>query len=234
MRDFVLARAVAFIGAVLGAALLLFVFLDLLPGASPSGTGIDARLIALFGTPDQWQRLAVTLPLVLLALAVAALGGFGLSRLPALRGSVATILAVLPPFWLGMLLALLLAGAWRLLPASGFVPWDDPLAALASLVLPALALGLPYAGHLALNLRGRPPAALLPLLGRTFAALLVTAALVETVFYLPGLGRLVLSAAQQHDLATLRAGLFMLAMLGALGLLLAALSRPLLEKGQRP
>jgi peptide/nickel transport system permease protein len=233
MRDFVLVRAVIFIGAVLGAALVLFVFLDLVPGASPAGTGIDARLIALFGTPDQWQRLAVTLPLVLLALAIAALGGIGLSRLPVLRSGVATVLAVLPAFWLGMLLSLLVAGVWHLLPPSGFVPWDSPVASLASLLLPALALGLPYAGHAALKLQERPAPGWPAILGRTFAALLVSATLVETVFYLPGLGRLVLSAAQQHDLATLRAGLFMLVLIGATGLLLAALSRLLVEKGLR-
>lgn len=233
MRDFVLARAVAFLGAVLGAALLLFVFLDLLPGASLSDAGIDTRLIGLFGTSDQWQRMLVTLPLVLLALVVAGLAGLVLSRLPALTRGIAAVLAVLPPFWLGMLLSLLVAGVWHLLPASGFVPWDSPAAAIASLVLPAFALGLPYAGHIALKLRDRPPATLSTILGRTFLALLVSATLVETVFYLPGLGRLVLSAAQQHDLTTLRAGLFMLVLIGATGMLLAALSRLLVEKGLR-
>lgn len=236
MRDFVLARVAAFIGAVLGSALVLFIVLDLLPGASAPDAGIDVRLLSLLGTADEWQRLSVTLPLVFLALAIAMLGGLGLSRLrhwPTLRRGLAALLGMLPPFWLGLLLSLFVAGLWRLLPAGGFVPWSNPPAALASLVLPALALGLPYAGRVALQLRDGPPAALLPSLGRSFAALLVAATLVETVFYLPGLGRLVLGAAQQHDLPTLRAGLFVLILVASAGLLAATLSRRAFEPEPR-
>lgn len=232
MRDFVLSRIAACVAAVLGSALVLFVLLDLLPGASPRDAGIPERLLALLGTADQWQRLSVTLPLVLLALALAALGGLALSRLKrlaALQRGLATLLGVLPPFWLGMLLSLLLAGLWQLLPASGFVPWSEPVAALKSLVLPALALGVPYAGQAALRLGDGTAANLPAILGRAFPALLLSASLVETVFYLPGLGRLVLGAAQQHDLATLRGGLFVLILLASLGLLAAALSRLLFE-----
>ncbi len=224
MRNDVLIRALAFASAVPGAAVLLFVFLDLLPGASPPGTALGARLLALLGSADHWQRLSVTLPLLLVALAVAVLGGLGLRRLPAAAG-IATALALLPPFWLGMLLSLLVAGLLRLLPPSGFLPWSDPLAALSTLLLPALALGLPHAGHVALALRERGRVALPAIVGRTLPALLVATVLVETVFYLPGLGRLVLGAAQQQDLATLRAGLFVLVLVGATGLLLSTVIR---------
>ncbi len=66
-----------------------------------------------------------------------------------------------PRFWLGLLLIILLAGRWALLPASGVSSWDhgdlSPLAALldraAHLLLPLLALGLPGAAGVARYLR---------------------------------------------------------------------------------
>lgn len=224
MREFLLTRLAAFVGTVLGTAIVLFVVLDLLPG---SPLPPDERFLSLFGTADTWLRLAVTLPLTLFALAIAASGGYALHRLaggPIQRG-IAIVLAVLPPFWLGLLLSLLLGGVLRLLPAGGFVPWSNPLGALASLALPALALGLPYAGQIALRLDSGHRLALPTVLGRCFAALLLAACLVESVFYLPGLGRLVLGAAQQHDFATLRGGLFALALVASVGGFVAALSR---------
>ncbi len=224
MREFLITRLAAFIGTVAGTALVLFVLLDLLPGSTLAPA---ERVLSLFGTADTWLRLAVTLPLALLALAIAAAVGYALHRFAAapLRRAIATLLAVLPPFWLGMLLSLLLGGVLRLLPAGGFVPWSNPAGALASLLLPALALGLPYAGQIALRLDGGHGLPLPAILGRTFAALLLAACLVESVFYLPGLGRLVLGAAQEHDLPTLRSGLFALVVVGAAGGLIAALSR---------
>ncbi|MDB5540911.1 MAG: peptide transporter [Devosia sp.] len=280
MRDFVLTRLAAFFGAVIGTAVLLFLALDILPGAGAPDRPAWARFLGLFigdtgASPNMFgERLAVTLPLVLLALAIAAAGGIalGLSAgwyhggiLGRAAKAVAAGLAVLPPFWLGMLLALLFAGALKLLPASGFVRWgDNPAAALASLILPALALGLPYAGQLALRVRrdlseasdteilqlraegltprqarwriglDRALPELPQVLGRTFGALLLGAALVESVFYLPGLGRQIIGAAVQHDLALLRGGLFVLVVLAALGMLLFALLRLLVDPALRP
>lgn len=133
--------------------LLLFVLLHLLPNA-----GGDPLALQFFG-----DRLAVTLPLVLMAGILALLLGAGISlgaaylggRGDRVLGAVATLLSYLPPFWLGLLLALLLNGMLRWLPAGGFMPWSaGPLQALNSLVLPALALALPHAGQFATRLRG--------------------------------------------------------------------------------
>lgn len=280
MRDFVLTRLAACFGALIGAAALLFVLLDLLPNAAGSDRPAWVRFLGLFiadtgAVPNMFaERLAVTLPLALLALCIAAAVGTGLglaagwrhgSSIDRLARAMAAVLALVPPFWLGMVLALLFAGLLKLLPASGFVPWgSDPLAALASLLLPALALGLPYAGQLALRVRRdladvSPAEALrlraegltaqqatwqlglaralpeLPqIVGRTFVALLLGTALVESVFYLPGLGRQILGAAEQHDLVLLRGALFLLAAVAALGMLAFALLRPLADPALRP
>jgi len=251
MRDFVLTRLAAFVLAVLSAALVVFLVLDLLPGAAGSGCSGFERFIGLFaGVSDAWQRLAVTLPLALLALAVATILGTALAW-PLIRfrdgpiagaaGAVSSALTVVPPFWLGMLLSLLFAAGLKLLPASGFVPWSNPAGALASLILPALALGLPYAGLMAQHIGRQRPGrearsvgrrilqALPPVLGRTFASLMIAAALVESLFYLPGLGRLVLGAAEQHDLILLRGGLFVLLLVAAAGMLAFTLLRLALE-----
>lgn len=239
-------RLAAFSGAVLGAGLLLVVLLDLLPAGTLFHPAAWANALTLATSPEAWQRLAITLPLVLLALLVAALGlALGAVRTPfldRLLDAAAAILAVIPPFWLGLLLALGVGGMLRWLPASGFVPWDNPSAALASLILPAIALGLPQAGAIATRTRdllaptSHPDAdprdagpklfhALPRLLGTSFITLLIGAILVEGVFYLPGLGRLIVGAAEQHDLGALRSGLFVLTLVAALGALALSLLR---------
>jgi len=249
---FLLVQFGRFAGAIVLAWLVLFVLLYLLPNA-----GGDVLALQVPG-----DRLAVTLPLVLMAGIVAVLLGAGIS-LAAVRlggivdrmlGGLAMLLSYIPPFWLGLLLALLLAGV---LPAGGFMPWSNgPLQALASLVLPALALGLPHGGQFAIRLReafGAEPGEreiralriggitserarwnlrrtralprLPQLVGRLLAALLVGAVVMENVFYLPGLGRHVLGAALAHDLPGLRASLFLLLAISALAMLLAGLGR---------
>lgn len=252
MRQFLLLSFGRFILSLFGAWLILFVLLDLLPGA-----GSDPLGLQLFG-----DRLAVTLPLVVFAGVIALLLGTGIGVLAVrlggwadrLLGGFATLLSYLPPFWLGLLLALLLAGA---LPAGGFMPWSaGPIQALTSLVLPALALGLPHAGEFAIRVRGafgpeptegeirtlriggmtldrarwtigwaRALPQLPRLKGRLLASLLVGAVVVENVFYLPGLGRQVIGAALAHDLPSLRASLFLLIALAALLMLLGTLGR---------
>jgi peptide/nickel transport system permease protein len=277
MRDYVLTRLVLAVGAVFGAAALLFLFLDVLPGAGGTDRPAWARFLGLFigdtGARNTFgERLAVTLPLALLALVVAGTVGTGLGlaagryrgMVDRLVRALSGVLALLPPFWVGMLLALLFAGLLKLLPASGFVPWSNPAGALASLLLPALALGLPYAGQLALRIRrdfgniaerdvqrrrtdgivgaeaswqlglARALPELPQALARTFGAMLIGAALVESVFFLPGLGRQILGAAEQHDLALLRGGLLLLIMVAAFGMLLLALLRVLVDPALRP
>lgn len=252
MRRFLLLSFGRFVLSLIGAWLVLFILLDLLPGA-----GSDPLGLQFFG-----DRLAVTLPLVLFAGVIALLLGAGIGLLAVrlggwadrLLGGFATLLSYLPPFWLGLLLALILAGV---LPAGGFMPWSaGPIRALTSLVLPALALGLPHAGEFAIRVRGvfgpEPTereirslriAGMTPekarwtigwahampqlprLKGRLLASLLVGAVVVENVFYLPGLGRQVIGAALAHDLPGLRASLFLLVALAALLMLLGALGR---------
>lgn len=196
------------------------------------------------------ERLQVSLPLALLALLLAIALAFPVGMLAAARRGTpadtalmgATQIGIaLPNFWFAMLLVLVLAVHLRWLPAGGFPGWDAPLAALKSLILPALALALPQAAVLARTLRaalietlgqdyirsarakGLSQAqalrrhalrnALIPvltILGMQFSFLLAGAIIIENVFYLPGLGRLIFQAIGQRDLALVQGAVLVL------------------------
>lgn len=54
-----------------------------------------------------------------------------------------------PPFWLGLILILFVSVQLGLLPASGYVsPFEDPVAALKSLIMPSFVLGISVAAVL--------------------------------------------------------------------------------------
>jgi peptide/nickel transport system permease protein len=198
-------------------------------------------------------RMSVTIPLTLMAMILSASIGLPIGVLAARkRGSLAdralTVLArigvAVPNFWLGMLLVLLFSVTLRWLPPGGFVPWgENPGAAFASLILPAIALALPQAAILALVMRtalvdvqgsdfirtARAKGltmseavwrhgvrnALLPVLGMLglqFAYLVVGTVIVENVFYLPGLGRLIFDAINARDVILVRSSVTVLAL----------------------
>lgn len=122
----------------------------ILPGA---GTADAAVLV---------ERLAVTVPLVILALVVATIVGLPIGYAAARVGSwldvalraVTTLGISTNPIWLAMQLVLLFALTLQWVQPGGFVPWQQsPLAALTSLLLPALALGLPLGAEVAARLR---------------------------------------------------------------------------------
>lgn len=109
-----------------------------------------------------------------LALAAGALGislGMGMGILAALsRGKapdvamsgLSAVFLSLPSFVSGMLLILLFAVTLRWLPASGAGNADDPISAVQHMVLPTIALGLPFAAILARFMRS----ALIEVLGQ--------------------------------------------------------------------
>ncbi|MGY5807275.1 ABC transporter permease [Rhizobium sp. LEGMi198b] len=104
------------------------------------------------------ERLAVTLPLAILAIILSILIAVPLGvAAAARRGGIFDIIATLfsqmsiavPGFWVGLLLILLFSTSLGLMPAGGFPGWSDGLGpALRALILPAVALALPQAGVL--------------------------------------------------------------------------------------
>ena len=187
------------------------------------------------------QRLQVSLPLALYALALTAMLAFPTGLVAAARRGRAADAAVmgatqlgiaLPNFWFAMLLVLVFSLHWQVFPAGGFPGWDSGLGAgIAALTLPAVALALPQAAILARVLRSdlietegqdyiRTARAkgltrgqtmlrhalrnamipVMTILGMQFSFLLAGAIIIENVFYLPGLGRLIFQAITQRDL----------------------------------
>lgn len=187
------------------------------------------------------ERLAVSLPLALLALFLSTViaipvGIFSAER----RGRAGDAVAMgasqlgvaIPNFWFALLLIYIFAVWLRLVPAGGFPGWSAGVwPAFKGLILPAIALALPQAAILArvtrsallevLNedyirtarAKGMPRRAVLwrhalrnamipvlTILGLQFAFLLAGTIIIENVFYLPGLGRLVFQAITQRDL----------------------------------
>ena len=130
---------------------------------------------------------------------------------------------VVPGFWLGLVLVLLFAVHWRILPVTGS-------GALTHLVLPAVTLAQPTLGRMTRLVRGgmlevlqsdyirtarakglserqvllghAAKNALLPLVtqaGLELGDLVGSAFIIETVFAWPGLGRMAVNAVQQRD-----------------------------------
>ena len=191
-------------------------------------------------------RLALSLPLACLAMLVSVAVGLPAAFLAALRprgwidraiGVLTRLGVAVPGFWLAMILLLAFAVHRHWFPASGFPGWQAGLGpALAALVLPTLALGLPQAALIARVARaallaeqrrdyvrtarakglGRtrilwrhiaPNAAapILAVVGLQFPFLLAGSVIVENVFYLPGLGSLVVQAITARDLIVVQA-----------------------------
>nr|WP_047572657.1 ABC transporter permease [Methylobacterium sp. ZNC0032] len=191
------------------------------------------------------ERMAVTLPLALMAIALAMAIGIPLGMLAASRhgrladaGVMAFAQAglAIPNFWFGLLLVLVFAVGLGWLPAGGFPGWQSGFGtALKALLMPALALALPQAAIIARVTRSsmldtlqedfvrtarakglsegttmRRHAlrnALIPVVtifGLQFSVLIAGAIIIENVFALPGLGRLVFQAIAQHDLIVVK------------------------------
>jgi peptide/nickel transport system permease protein len=97
------------------------------------------------------QKLPVTIELAVLAMLIAMLIGIPAGIVSAVRQGTAwdfgaNVFALwglsTPNFWLGILMILLFSVELGWLPASGYVPfWEDPMANLKAMVMPAFVLG---------------------------------------------------------------------------------------------
>ncbi len=197
------------------------------------------------------DRLFISLPLALYALALSTLIAFPVGILAAARRNSATDVTIMgvtqigiavPNFWFAMLLVLLFSTMLRLFSAGGFPGWDAGFfAAMKALTLPAVALALPQASILSRVMRSslldtldedfmrtarakglsRRQAlwrhalrnAMIPvltILGLQFSFLMAGAIIIENVFFLPGLGRLVFQGIIQRDLIVVKSVIILL------------------------
>jgi peptide/nickel transport system permease protein len=191
------------------------------------------------------ERLPTTLALTCLAVAFSLaaaipVGIYSAVRRNTLGDHAATVVVFLgqsmPVFWIGIMLMLLFAVQWRVLPVSGWDSW-------ASMILPSVTLGafttplfmrivrsamlevinLDYVrtarakgvSEWAVICRHALRNAALPIvtiIGLQFGVLLSGAVLTETVFAVPGMGRLIVRAVVQLDFPIVQAGVFLFAM----------------------
>ena len=187
------------------------------------------------------DRLWISLPLAVYALALSTLIAFPAGVIAAARRGSATDVGVMgatqlgvaiPNFWFAMLMVLVFAINLRWVSAGGFPGWEAGfLTAMTALTLPAISLALPQASILTRVMRSalldtldedyiRTARAkglsrsqvlwrhalrnamipVLTILGLQFSFLLAGGIIIEQVFFLPGLGRLIFQAISARDL----------------------------------
>jgi peptide/nickel transport system permease protein len=214
-----------------------------------------------YGTPVLeliTERLALTVPLALLAMALTvalalSAGVYAASRHNKLGDvglmTLSQIGIAVPNFWFAILLILVFAVKLQWFAAGGFPGWSEDdgggfWPALKALVLPAVSLAVVQAAILARITRSavlevlredfvrtarakglsRRRAlwghvlrnAMIPvvtIMGLQFANLLAGTIVVENVFYLPGLGRLIFQSISNRDLSVVRNCVMLLAAL---------------------
>lgn len=191
--------------------------------------------------PDIVDRLAVTLPLTLIAFNVALLVSLVIGITAAVKSDrwygtalsgFAQLGVAVPVFWVGVVLVWVFALGLGVLPSGGFPrdDWEDPADALRSLALPVITIVIVMSASLSRYVRsatldvlgsdylrtaraggssmseallrhgvrnGSVP--VVAILGIELSTTLLGAVVVESVFTLPGLGSLLLSAIEQHD-----------------------------------
>lgn len=188
------------------------------------------------------QKAQVTLPLGLMSLVIALLFSLPLGVLSAVRRNRASgtainvgsqALAAVPVVWAGMMLVVVFAVWLGWLPAQGFPRdgWSNPGAALRSLLLPALTIGIVEGALLlrfvrsatmqasgqdfvrtaaakgltrtrALLRHGLPSVGLsvISVLALQVAGIIVGSVIVEELFTLPGIGRMLVADVGARDL----------------------------------
>ncbi|QPF71831.1 ABC transporter permease [Roseateles sp. DAIF2] len=222
---------------------------------------LDMGLSYAYSTPVAelvLERLALTVPLALLAMALTTAIALSTGIYAAARhgrpGDMGVMLIsqlgiAVPSFWFAILLILLFAVKLQWLSAGGFPGWSEDAGggfwpALQALILPALALAVVQAAILARITRSAMLEVLredfmrtarakglskrralwghalrnamipvLTVMGLQFANLLAGTIVVENVFYLPGLGRLIFQSIANRDLIVVRNCVLLLAVM---------------------
>jgi peptide/nickel transport system permease protein len=198
------------------------------------------------------ERLALTVPLALMAMALTTVFAFAAGIFAAARHNklgdvgimgLTQVGIAIPNFWFAILLILLFSVHLKWFSAGGFPGWDEGiLEGLKALMLPALSLAVVQSAILArftrssvlevlredfvrtarakgVSQRGTLWGhvlrnALIPVItvmGLQFAELLAGTIVVENVFYLPGLGRLIFQSIANRDLIVVRNCVMLLA-----------------------
>jgi peptide/nickel transport system permease protein len=193
-----------------------------------------------------WPTLQLTLLALLTAIVLAIPLGILMANIRGRRGEAfvqagSVIGLTVPPFWLGIIMILVLSTVAPSLQMLGYVPFTtDPIGNIQRMMLPAFALSLPIMANLARLLRstlleamqqdyirtarakGVPARrilyrhalrnAIIPFVtsvGIMAGYLLSGAIVIEQVFAIPGLGRLILGAIAERNYPLLQAAILL-------------------------
>jgi peptide/nickel transport system permease protein len=290
MSVFLFKRLITLIATLVGASVVVFVVLEILPGnaaqilmgpdASPdavqalaaklgidrppverywnwiSGMAVgDLGLSYAYSTPVAelvLERLALTVPLALMAMAITSALALTAGIYAAARHNklgdvgvmgLSQIGIAIPNFWFAILLILLFSVHLGWFSAGGFPGWDEGIVqGIKSLLLPAISLAVVQSAILARITRSAVLEvlredfvrtarakgvsrratlwghvlrnAMIPvvtIMGLQFSELLAGTIVVESVFYLPGLGRLIFQSISNRDLIVVRNCVMLLA-----------------------
>ena len=290
MSLFLFKRFATLIGTLIGASVIVFLVLEILPGnaaqlllgpdASPDAVAALATKLGLdqsgwtrywhwigglltgnlgdsyaYGSPVLeliLERLALTVPLALMAMTLTAVLALLVGVTAAARHNklgdvglmgLTQVGIAIPNFWFAILLILVFSVQLQWFSAGGFDGWGEGVfAGIKSLLLPALSLAVVQAAILAritrsavlevmredfvrtARAKGVSQRAVLwthvlrnamipviTVMGMQFAELLAGTIVVENVFFLPGLGRLIFQAISNRDLVVVRNCVMLLA-----------------------
>jgi peptide/nickel transport system permease protein len=290
MSLFLFKRLITLIATLVGASVVVFLVLEILPGnaaqilmgpdASPEAVqalaaklGIDrppierywnwvsGMLVGELGVSYAYstpvaelvlERLALTVPLALIAMAITTVLALVAGIYAAARHNklgdvgvmgLSQVGIAIPNFWFAILLILLFSVHLKWFSAGGFPGWDEGiLQGIKALLLPAISLAVVQSAILAritrsavlevlredfvrtarakgVSRRGTMWGhvlrnAMIPVItvmGLQFAELLAGTIVVENVFYLPGLGRLIFQSISNRDLIVVRNCVMLLA-----------------------
>ena len=290
MGLFLLKRFVTLIATLIGASVVVFLVLEILPGdaaqimmgpdAAPEAVRALATKLGLDRPPVErywaWvsgmlignlgdsyaysspvmelvlERLAVTVPLALIAMLLTSVLALSAGIYAAMRHNklgdvglmgLTQVGIAIPNFWFAILLILLFSVHLQWFSAGGFPGWADGSGeALKALLLPAISLAVVQSAILARITRSAVLEvfredfvrtarakglsqratvwghvlrnAMIPVItvmGLQFAELLAGTIVVENVFYLPGLGRLIFQSISNRDLIVVRNCVMLLA-----------------------
>ena len=290
MSLFLFKRILTLIATLIGASVIIFGVLEVLPGnaaqllmgadASPEAVAALATKLGLdqplwtrywhwiggllsgnlgdsyaYGSPVIdliLERLALTVPLALLAMALTTVLALLVGVTAAARHNklgdvglmgLTQVGIAIPNFWFAILLILLFSVKLQWFSAGGFDGWSEGvLPGLKALLLPALSLAVVQAAILAritrsavlevmredfvrtARAKGVSQRAVLwrhvlrnamipviTVMGLQFAELLAGTIVVENVFYLPGLGKLIFQSIANRDLIVVRNCVMLLA-----------------------
>jgi peptide/nickel transport system permease protein len=188
------------------------------------------------------QRLQISIYLSLIAFILSTLLGIGLGIICAIRRGgfldqfisfTANIGIAIPIFWLGIIGLYVFGMKIQLFPFYGWVsPFDNFIKSISYTVLPVILLAVPGIAVMTRQTRSSmlevtQKNALIPivtLLGLQLRVLVGGSVLVESVFSIPGMGRLLVSAAQNKDFIVVQDGVLLVGVIVCLANLLVDIS----------